>query len=183
MRERIGKRGRVWMSRRMHVHACISSVLRCMLFAKATSVLRFLSVCNIHIWNYSTISWVSHPLHRHFPPTLRTPYPKTSPGLKGAFSRLLEAGSGGPALGQWWLRWRGAGGAGTHSILNLLAELGRPRGEPDLRHALKGWLGLGIRRPRRSPRTPEDPFLSLLARKCIQTFWRFSGLPSQPNFS
>lgn len=29
-----------------------------------------------------------------------TRYPKTSPGLKGAFSRLLEAGSGGPALGQ-----------------------------------------------------------------------------------
>lgn len=59
------------------------------------------------------------------------PYPKTSPSLKGAFSRLLEAGSGGPALGQWWLRWRGAGGAGTHSILNLLPELGRPRGEPE----------------------------------------------------
>lgn len=66
-----------------------------------------------------------------FPPR-HTPYPKTSPlGLKGAFSRLLETASEGPALGQWWLRWRGAGGAGTHSILNLLAELGRPRTEPE----------------------------------------------------
>lgn len=64
------------------------------------------------------------------------------------------------------------GRVGTHSILNLLAELARPRRarESDLRHALKGWLGLGIRRPRRSPRAPEDPLSSPLVRKCSQTF-------------
>lgn len=67
-----------------------------------------------HIWNDCTLSPVSHPLHGCVPPSAPPPprpvppspiirlIQRHHPGLKGAFSRLLEAGSGGPTVGQWW---------------------------------------------------------------------------------
>lgn len=129
MNERTRKRNK---SVNEHENACALRVWLFLLATKDPSELQSLNASHIHMWNYifpissliSPSSLFSLPHH--------TSYPKTSPlGLKGAFSRLLETASEGPALGQWWLRWRGAGGAGTHSILNLLAELGRPRTEPE----------------------------------------------------
>lgn len=84
------------------------------------------------------------------------------PAWKVPLAGSLKRRSKGPALGQWWLRWRGVGGAGTHSILNLAGGAGssaRRAREPDLRHALKGWLGLGIREAKEKPSNSQRPLL------------------------
>ena len=118
--------------------------------------------------------------------SLLFPYPKTSPRSKGAFSRLLETGGEGPAQGQWWLRWRGAGGAGTHSILNLLAELARPRREPESQIWGMPWRdgwAWGLGGQGEALAQPKTPSCLCSYANAFRRFWRSLGSPSMPELS
>lgn len=78
--------------------------------------------------------------------------------------------------------WGGGepGGAGTHSILNLLAELAHRRGEPESQIWGMPWRdgwAWGLGGQEEAPLTPKDPVLSLLAtqmRPDVLTLLRFS---------